>query len=230
MRLAEDKALVTGGASSLGLAVCRALVTAGARVAVLDVRHSGEQCVTDALGNGAYYIETDVTSEQGVELAVDAASKHLDGITLADNCAGVLHSQRVVGRHGPMSQADFARVLQVNLVGTFTLCRTVTHPMRNNPPAESEECGVIVNTASIAAYDGQIGQSTYAAAKSGVISLTLPLAREFAGFGVRVMAIAPGLFDTPMLAGLSDSVRDQLSQETPFPTRLGDPREFAGLV
>ena len=230
MRLADAKAVITGGASGLGLAVGRALVAAGARVAVLDVRHGGEQCVRDTLGKNAYYMQADITSEHDVERAVDAVWKHLGGITLAVNCAGVLYSQRVVGRNGPMSQADFARVLQVNLVGTFTVCGTVAHRMQNNPPAGSEERGVIINTASIAAYDGQIGQCAYAAAKGGVVSLTLPLAREFANFGVRVMAIAPGLFDTPMLAGLSDSVREKLSEEIPFPTRLGDPGEFAALV
>ena len=181
MRLQGARAVVTGGASGLGLAVAERLVELGARVVVLDLRPPV------ALPPGAAYVEADVGSEAAVERAMAEAVDVLGGLTLAVNCAGISHRGRVVGREGPMAQADFARVVTVNLIGTFLVCRAAATVMQHNDPEPDGERGVIVNTASIAAFDGQIGQAAYAASKGGVVSLTLPLAREFASFGVRVV-------------------------------------------
>ncbi len=226
MNLNGAQAIITGGASGLGLAVAERLARDGARVAILDIQPPPvEPAMAQAL-----YLMTDVASETSVERSVHAAAERFGGITLAVNCAGVTHSQRVVGRDQVMSKADFARVVAINLIGTFLVCRSVAQLMQHNPANADGERGVIVNTASIAAFDGQVGLSAYAASKGGVASLTLPLAREFASFGVRVMAIAPGLFETPMFDGLSDLVRARLKEQIPFPKRLGHPAEFAGLV
>ncbi|MGH8644790.1 MAG: SDR family NAD(P)-dependent oxidoreductase [Gammaproteobacteria bacterium] len=230
MELGSAKALVSGGCSGLGLAVGRALRQAGARVAVLDIAREGTAGVSEALGREALCVECDVRSEEQVQKAVREAEDRLGGITLAVNCAGVFQRQRVVGRDAMLSGAEFAQVLEVNLFGTFLICREAADRMQHNDPDVGGERGVIVNTSSIAAEDGQVGLAAYAAAKGGVASLTLPLAREFSTFGVRVVAIAPGLFDTPMLHGLTEQARVDLCEQVPFPKRLGQPEEFAALV
>ncbi|MGH8659831.1 MAG: SDR family NAD(P)-dependent oxidoreductase [Gammaproteobacteria bacterium] len=230
MELGSAKALVTGGCSGLGLAVGRALSQAGARVAVLDIAREGAARVSAALGPQAHYLGCDVRSEEQVQSAVREAGDRLGGITLAVNCAGIFQRQRVVGRDAVLSGAQFAQVLEVNLFGTFLICREVANRMQHNQPDVGGERGVIINTSSIAADDGQTGLAAYAAAKGGVASLTLPLAREFSTFAVRVIVIAPGLFDTPMLQGLTEQARADLCEQVPFPKRLGHPEEFAALV
>lgn len=230
MELGSAKALVTGGCSGLGLAVSRALRQAGAGVAVLDIAREGASRVSEALGPEALYVECDVRTEEQVQEAVREAEDRLGGITLAVNCAGVFQRQRVVGRDAVLSGAQFGQVLEVTLFGTFLICREAANRMQHNDPDVGGERGVIVNTSSIAADDGQVGLAAYAAAKGGVASLTLPLAREFSAFGVRVVTIAPGLFDTPMLDGLTEQARADLYKQVAFPKRLGYPEEFAALV
>lgn len=230
MDLKLAKAIITGGASGLGLGVARRLVELGASVAILDVSSEGGKHLAQVLGKEVLYLPTDVASEPAVDRSVKEAVDRFGGLTFAVNCAGIVHSQRVVGKNRLLSQADFARTIAVNLTGTFTVCRAAAQTMQHNIPNADGERGVIVNTASIAAYEGQVGLAAYSASKAGVVGLTLPLAREFASFGVRVMAIAPGLFDTPMVGGLPDQVRAALAEQMPFPRRLGDPGEFAALV
>jgi NAD(P)-dependent dehydrogenase (short-subunit alcohol dehydrogenase family) len=213
--------LVTGGGSGLGLATARMLTGAGANVVAADLR--GEP---DA---NTRFVETDVTDEESVGAAVEAAleSGPLSG---AINCAGVAIAEKALGRDGPHSLDSFTKVIQVNLIGTFNVIRLAAAAMLGNEPDEEGGRGVIVNTASVAAFDGQIGQAAYAASKGGVVSVTLPLAREFARSGIRVAAIAPGLFDTPMMAGLPEEARESLGRQVPFPSRLGRPEEYAALV
>jgi NAD(P)-dependent dehydrogenase (short-subunit alcohol dehydrogenase family) len=213
--------LVTGGGSGLGLATARMLTGAGANVVAADLR--GEP---DA---NTRFVGTDVTDEESVGAAVEAAleSGPLSG---AVNCAGVAIAEKALGRDGPHPLDSFTKVIQVNLIGTFNVIRLAAAAMLGNEPDEEGGRGVIVNTASVAAFDGQIGQAAYAASKGGVVSMTLPLAREFARSGIRVAAIAPGLFDTPMMAGLPEEARDSLGRQVPFPSRLGRPEEYAALV
>jgi 3-hydroxyacyl-CoA dehydrogenase / 3-hydroxy-2-methylbutyryl-CoA dehydrogenase len=213
--------LVTGGGSGLGLATARVLAGAGASVVAADLR--GEPAA------GIRFVETDVTDEESVGAAVEAAleSGPLYGVV---NCAGVAIAEKAVGRDGPHSLGSFTKVIQVNLVGTFNVIRLAAAAMVGNEPDEEGGRGVIVNTASVAAFDGQIGQAAYAASKGGVVSMTLPLAREFARSGIRVVTIAPGLFDTPMMAGLPEEARKSLGDQVPFPSRLGRPEEYASLV
>ena len=213
--------LVTGGGSGLGLATARVLAGAGASVVAADLR--GEPA------SGIRFVETDVTDEESVGAAVEAAleSGPLHGVV---NCAGVAIAEKVVGRDGPHSLDSFTKVIQVNLVGTFNVIRLAAAAMVGNEPDEEGGRGVVVNTASVAAFDGQIGQAAYAASKGGVASMTLPLAREFARSGIRVVTIAPGLFDTPMMAGLPEEARASLGAQVPFPSRLGRPEEYAALV
>ncbi|MFH0341207.1 MAG: SDR family NAD(P)-dependent oxidoreductase [Chromatiales bacterium] len=230
MRLCEATAIVTGGASGLGWAAARRLLEAGARVAILDIRPAPAEPLAEPSSNGPLFLETDVTSEAAVDRAFEVAAEQLGGISLAVNCAGIVQAQRVLGAERLLDQAEFARVIAINLIGAFTVCRAAANCMQHNAPNAEGERGLIINTASIAAYEGQIGQAAYAASKGGVVSLTLPLAREFAALGIRVMAIAPGLFDTPMLAGLPQKARAGLADQVPFPKRLGSPGEFAALV
>jgi NAD(P)-dependent dehydrogenase (short-subunit alcohol dehydrogenase family) len=213
--------LVTGGGSGLGLATARVLAGAGASVVAADLR--GESAA------GIRFVETDVTDEESVGAAVEAAleSGPLHGVV---NCAGVAVAEKALGRDGPHSLDSFTKVIQVNLVGTFNVIRLAAAAMVGNEPDEEGGRGVIVNTASVAAFDGQIGQAAYAASKGGVVSMTLPLAREFARAGIRVATIAPGLFDTPMMAGLPEEARRSLGDQVPFPSRLGRPEEYAALV
>ena len=221
MRIEENTFLVAGGGSGLGEATARMLVDSGARVVVADLESEAPE--------GVRFVETDVTDEGSVRAAVKAALEVGD-LRGAVNCAGVASAEKVLGREGPHSLDSFARVVQVNLIGTFNVIRLAAEAMVGSEPSESGERGVIVNTASVAAFDGQIGQVAYAAAKGGVVSMTLPVARELARSGIRVMTIAPGIFDTPMMAGLPEEARESLGKQVPFPQRLGRPEEYADLV
>ena len=221
MRIEENTFLVAGGGSGLGEATARTLAASGARVVVADLRGEAPE--------GGRFVETDVTDESSVRAAVNAALEVGD-LRGAINCAGVASAEKVLGREGPHSLDSFAKVVQVNLTGTFNVVRLAAEAMVSSDPSESGERGVIVNTASVAAFDGQIGQVAYAASKGGVVAMTLPVARELAGSGIRVMTIAPGIFDTPMMAGLPEEARDSLGRQVPFPPRLGRPEEYAELV
>jgi NAD(P)-dependent dehydrogenase (short-subunit alcohol dehydrogenase family) len=219
--IGENTFLVAGGGSGLGEATARMLVASGARVVVADLKGETPE--------GGRFVETDVTDEGSVRAAVNAALE-VGGLRGAVNCAGVASAEKVLGREGPHSLDSFAKVVQVNLIGTFNVIRLAAEAMVSSDPSESGERGVIVNTASVAAFDGQIGQVAYAASKGGVVALTLPVARELAGSGIRVMTIAPGIFDTPMMAGLPEDARNSLGKQVPFPQRLGRPEEYADLV
>ena len=221
MRIEENTFLVAGGGSGLGEATARTLVASGARVVVADLEGEAPE--------GGRFVETNVADEGGVRAAVNAALE-LGGLRGAVNCAGVASAEKVLGREGPHPLDSFAKVVQVNLIGTFNVIRLTSEAMVSSDPSESGERGVIVNTASVAAFDGQIGQVAYAASKGGVVALTLPVARELAGSGLRVMTIAPGIFDTPMMAGLPEDARNSLGKQVPFPQRLGRPEEYADLV
>ena len=215
--------LVAGGGSGLGAATAEMLASEGANVVVADLK--GE-----VAGGNVSFVETDVTDEASVRRAVEEASQSFGGVHGAINCAGIASAEKVLGREGPHSLDSFAKVVEVNLVGTFNVVRLATAIIAKNEPTESGERGVIVNTASVAAFDGQIGQVAYAASKGGVAALTLPVARELAQHGIRVVAIAPGIFDTPMMAGLPEAARASLGEQVPFPSRLGRPQEYAALV
>ncbi len=230
MRLQNQTVLVTGGASGLGGATAEMIVAAGGRVIIADVNDAAGKTATARLGASARFLRTDVTVEADVQKAIAAAIKEFGAFTGLVNAAGIGPAARVVGRDGPMPLDQFGRVIQINLIGTFNVIRLAAAAMQNNQPAPSGERGVIVNTASVAAYDGQIGQAAYAASKGGIVSMTLPIARELARFGIRVMTIAPGIFDTPMLAAMPESIRESLGQQVPFPARLGRPAEYAALV
>ena len=226
MQLAGSVALVTGGASGLGLATATALAAAGAAVVVADLPSSPGP--TSAAGIGGVFVPTDVTDEDSVRAAVEQASS-LAPLRVAVNCAGIGTPGRVLGRNGPLDLGAFSRVVQVNLIGTFNVIRLAAEAMAATDPVDGER-GVIVNTASVAAFDGQIGQAAYAASKGGVVGMTLPIARDLADKLIRVMTIAPGLFDTPMLQGLPEPARASLGAQVPMPSRLGDPREYAALA
>lgn len=214
---------MTGGGSGLGGATARMLEGEGANVVVADLR--GE-----TPGRNARFVRSDVTDEGSVKGAIDAALHGFGGLHGAINCAGIASAEKVLGREGAHSLRSFSKVVEVNLVGTFNVVRLAAEAMAKNEPTEGGERGVIVNTASVAAFDGQIGQTAYAASKGGVAAMTLPAARELARHGIRVVAIAPGIFDTPMLAGLPEAARESLGKQMPFPSRLGRPEEFAALV
>ncbi len=230
MQANEVKAVVTGGASGLGLAVARNIVRNGGRVALLDVNDKAGPTVAHELGCDTCYIHTDVSSEAAVERAVGEAIQALGGLNLAVNCAGIIGAGRVLGRDGPMELSFFSHTIMVNLVGSFNIAKTAANHMQHNQPNEQGERGVIINTASVAAYEGQIGQAAYSASKGGVVGMTLPMARELARFGIRVMTVAPGIFWTPMVDGMPEQVQESLNASIPFPSRLGKPEEFAALV
>jgi NAD(P)-dependent dehydrogenase (short-subunit alcohol dehydrogenase family) len=230
MEIQNRTFLITGGGSGLGAATARMLVEAGANVVIADVnREAGEQTVA-ALGVRCRFAQTDVTDEASVQAAVSTARESFGELHGAVNCAGIAIAERVLGKSGPHALASFSKVIQVNLVGTFNVIRLAAAAMVENEPTAGGERGVIVNTASVAAFEGQIGQAAYSASKGGVLSMSLPIARELARFGVRVMVIAPGIFETPMLAGLPEAARQSLGQQVPFPPRLGQPGEYAALV
>jgi NAD(P)-dependent dehydrogenase (short-subunit alcohol dehydrogenase family) len=222
----NDVALVTGGASGLGLATVQALAAEGARVVIVDLPSSDGKAVAESLG--ARFAPADVTSEESVAAALDAADE-LGRLRVAVNCAGIGTAARVVGRNGPFPLDLFRRTIEVNLIGTFNVIRLAAERIARTEPVDGER-GVIVNTASVAAFDGQIGQAAYSASKGGVAAMTLPIAREFAQSLIRVVTIAPGLFETPMLAGLPDDAKASLGAQVPHPARLGKPAEFADLA
>lgn len=221
---------VTGGASGLGRAAAEALVSAGANVVLLDLNAETGQSAAEALGPRAMLARTDVTSEADVMAALDAAIARFGGVHGVVNAAGVCPAAKVLGKQGPHALDLFDRTVRVNLVGTFNVIRLAAARMAQNAPDGNGERGVVINTASIAAYEGQIGQAAYAASKGGIVALTLPLAREFATLGIRVVTIAPGIFDTPLLAALPEAARQSLGQQVPFPSRLGRPAEYGALV
>lgn len=221
---------VTGGASGLGRAAAEALVSTGANVVLLDLNAETGQSAAEALGPRAMLARTDVTSEADVMAALDAAIARFGGVHGVVNAAGVCPAAKVLGKQGPHALDLFDRTVRVNLVGTFNVIRLAAARMAQNAPDGNGERGVVINTASIAAYEGQIGQAAYAASKGGIVALTLPLAREFATLGIRVVTIAPGIFDTPLLAALPEAARQSLGQQVPFPSRLGRPAEYGALV
>jgi NAD(P)-dependent dehydrogenase (short-subunit alcohol dehydrogenase family) len=221
---------VAGGASGLGRATAERLVAAGGRVAILDRDAAAGDAVARQLGAAAGFWPVDVTDPAGVAAALEAATARFGALRGMVNCAGIAIAERVLGRGGPHDLAAFARVVTVNLVGTFNVLRLAAERMAAAEPLADGERGVIINTASVAAFEGQIGQAAYSASKGGVVSLTLPAARELAAFGIRVLAIAPGIFDTPMLAALPEPARRSLGEQVPFPRRLGQPAEYAQLV
>jgi len=230
MQLNEVKALITGGVSGLGLAVARKVVAGGGQAVLLDINDEAGAAVVAELGGAVSYVRTDVTSEQAVEDAVKLATEHMGLLNAAVNCAGIIGAGRVLGREAPMALDFFAKVIKVNLVGSFNIIKDAGGAMASNPPGADGERGVIISTASVAAYDGQIGQAAYSASKGGIVGMTLPIAREFARIGVRVNAVAPGIFWTPMVDGMPENVQQSLSASIPFPSRLGKPEEFAELI
>ena len=231
MQLSDIRAVVTGGVSGLGLAVTEHLVANGARVVMFDVNDDKGATAVSSLGEDKVrYVRTDVTSEEGVVASVDAAKAFLGGLDVLVNCAGIIGAARVLGRNGAMPLSTFSSTVMVNLVGSFNVAKAAAAVMQHNEPGEDGERGVIINTASVAAYEGQIGQAAYSASKGGVVGMTLPMARELARFGIRVNTVAPGIFHTPMVDGMPEEVQQSLGASIPFPSRLGRSQEFADLV
>lgn len=230
MDLTSARAVVSGGASGLGLATAEKIIAAGGQVVLLDINDKLGPDSAATLGERAHFIRTDVADEDSVQKAMAKAAEFMGGITLAVNCAGILLPARVLGRDGPLPAESFARSVTINLVGSFILAKEAANIMQHNEPTADGERGLIVNTASVAAFEGQIGQAGYSASKGGVVGMMLPLAREFARFGIRVNTIAPGIFLTPMMAGLPDEVQQSLGAQVPFPSRMGRPDEYADLV
>lgn len=222
--------LVTGGGSGLGAAVARMLVDNGGRVVIVDINAGAGADMAAELGDAARFQRADVSSEADGQAAIQLALESFGHVHGLVNCAGVAPGEKVIGREGPHRLESFVRGITVNLIGTFNMLRLAADAMAKEDPDADGERGVIVNTASIAAFDGQIGQAAYAASKGGVAALTLPVARELARFGIRVVTIAPGIFETPMMAGLPQDVQDSLGKSVPFPSRLGRPSEYAALV
>ncbi|ABQ90682.1 MULTISPECIES: SDR family NAD(P)-dependent oxidoreductase [unclassified Roseiflexus] len=229
MHIAGSSALVTGGASGLGAGVARHLVALGARVTIVDVNHEAGAALAEELGAQAQFVAADVADAEQMRSAVEAAAAVGD-LRILVCCAGIATAERTLGKEGPLPLERFTRVIAVNLIGTFNAVRLAAAVMASNTPNDDGERGVVVCTASIAAFEGQIGQAAYSASKAGVAGMTLPLARELARYGIRVVSIAPGTFDTPMLAGLPEAAITALAQQVPFPSRLGRPAEFAALV
>lgn len=223
-------ALVTGGASGLGEATVRMLAQAGANVVILDLNEPPGKALAAELGDNARYVAADVSNEAQVQSAIDLAYEAFGGLNILVNCAGIGAALKTVGKEGPHPLDIFERVIRVNLIGTFNCIRLAAARMSDNIPNEHGERGVIINTASVAAFDGQIGQVAYSASKGGIVGMTLPIARDLARSGIRVMTIAPGLFDTPLLAALPEPARISLGQQVPFPSRLGNPAEYAQLA
>jgi 3-hydroxyacyl-CoA dehydrogenase / 3-hydroxy-2-methylbutyryl-CoA dehydrogenase len=230
VKLEGQAALVSGGASGLGEATVRRLHAAGAAVVISDLNAERGDALARELGERARFVAADVTDPEAVQAAVDAAAESDGGLRISVCCAGIGWAQRTASKHGPHDLEVFHNVVKVNLIGTFNVLRLAATAMSGNDPDEGGERGVCVNTASIAAFDGQIGQVAYSASKGGIVGLTLPAARDLAGRGIRVVTVAPGLFDTPLLAGLPEEARDALGAGIPFPSRLGRPAEYAELV
>ena len=231
MELNKIRAVITGGVSGLGFAVAERFVADGGKVVLLDVNEDKAGEAVASLGeDNAKFFRVDVTSEDDVANVIEQARDWLGGLNVAVSCAGILGAGRVLGREGPMKLDQFAGTVMVNLVGSFNVAKAAANLMQNNEPGEDNERGVIINTASVAAYEGQIGQAAYSASKGGVVGMTLPMAREFTRFGVRVMTIAPGVFHTPMADVMPEEVQRALGESIPFPKRMGKPEEFANLA
>ena len=230
MQVQDSVFVVTGGVSGLGAATARMIVNGGGKVVLADVNQAAGDAVRAELGAGAHFVQTDITSEGSAKACIDAAVSRFGGLHGLVNCAGIASGERVVGRDRPHQLNTFIQVINVNLIGTFNMIRLAAEVMSKGQPNADGERGVIVNTASVAAFDGQIGQAAYAASKGGVVAMTLPVARELARSGIRVMTIAPGIFETPMLLGLPQEVQDSLGKTVPFPSRLGRPAEYAAMV
>lgn len=228
MNIKDTLAVVTGGASGLGRAVAERIIAMGGKAAILDLQEAAGHAAAKALG--AFFFKCDVSVESEVMAAMAAAREAMKGINLLVNCAGVVGVGKLLGKEGPMAGEYFEKVVRINLVGTFLCDKAAAAIMRENTPNEQGERGVLVHTASVAAFEGQIGQVAYSATKAGIVGMTLPIARELAAAGIRCVAIAPGIFMTPMLASLSKEVQDSLGKQVPFPPRLGRPEEFAQLV
>ena len=229
MEIKSNTFLISGGSSGLGAGCVRRLAKSGANVVIADInQEAGEQLVAE-IGAQSIFVRTDVTDETAVQAAVDAAVSTFGELRGAINCAGIVHGERLVGREGAHDLARFRKILEVNTIGTFNVMRFAAAVMQANEPEQAER-GVLINTASVAAFEGQIGQIAYAASKGSIVAMTLPAARELARSGIRVVTIAPGIFDTPMMAVLPEKARESLGQQVPFPSRLGRPEEFADLV
>jgi 3-hydroxyacyl-CoA dehydrogenase / 3-hydroxy-2-methylbutyryl-CoA dehydrogenase len=230
MRIEGASALVAGGASGLGAATSRRLHEAGASVVIADLNAEKGEALAAELGDRGQFVEADVTSEEAVGTAVDAAAAAEGGLRISVCCAGIGWAQRVSGKQGPHDLTVFENVIRINLIGTFSVLRLAAAAMSGNEPDEGGERGVCVNTSSTAAFDGQIGQAAYSASKGGIVGMTLPIARDLAEQGIRVMTIAPGIFETPLLGTLPEPVRASLAKQVPFPQRLGQPEEYAALA
>ncbi|MEP7270051.1 MAG: 3-hydroxyacyl-CoA dehydrogenase [Acidobacteriota bacterium] len=222
--------LITGGGSGLGEATARLLAASGANVVIADVNKEKGEVVAAEIGRAARFVATDICSEDAVATAVQTALTDFKGLDGAINCAGVGLAEKTVGKEGPHGLASFARIIQINLIGTFNVVRLTAAVMAGQAPSASGERGVIINTASVAAFDGQIGQAAYSASKGGIVGMTLPIARDLARNGIRVVTIAPGIFETPLLGTLPEAVRQALGAQVPFPSRLGRPAEYAALA
>lgn len=230
MQLNKKVFVVTGGGSGLGAATARGLVEAGAQVVLADVNREAGEALARELGAAAIFVETDVTSEASAQNAIAAALASFGSVNGLVNCAGIAPAEKVLGKEGPHRLESFSRVININLVGTFNMIRLAAEAMMKNAPEADGERGVIVNTASVAAFEGQLGQAAYAASKGGIVALTLPVARELARSGIRCLTIAPGIMETPMLLGMPAEVQESLNKMVPFPTRMGKPAEYAALV
>ncbi len=230
MKVEGSTFFITGGGSGFGAACARLFASQGGNVLIADVQEEVSQKLAAELGARAKFVPTDVTDEASVQNALTAAIQQFSGVQGVINCAGIASAGRVVGKEGPHELKAFSRTIQVNLIGTFNVIRLAATAMSINAPNEEQERGVIINTASVAAFDGQIGQAAYSASKGGVVSMTLPIARELARFGIRVMTIAPGVFETPMMAGMTPDMQKALSAAVPFPPRLGRASEYAALA
>lgn len=230
MKMVDARAVVTGGASGLGAAVASHVVAKGGKVTILDVQEGPGQAAAARLGANASFARCDVTSEAEVNATMEAAAARMGGINLLVNCAGIVGAGRMLGKNGPMAGDFFAKVVHINLIGTFLCDKAAAALMQNNTPSEDGERGVLIHTASVAAFDGQIGQAAYSATKAGLAGMVLPIARELARIGIRCVAIAPGIFHTPMVDAMSPELQASLASQIPFPSRLGKPEEFAALV
>ena len=230
MKISEARAIVTGGASGLGEATVRRIVEQGGKAAILDLSEERGKALVEELGGQTIFIKTDVTSEEEISNAISKAIESFGAINTVVNCAGIGVAGKLLSRKGVHSLDMFSKVISINLIGTFNVIRLASEQMSKNEANELGERGVIINTASVAAFDGQIGQAAYSASKGGIVSMTLPIARELAAYGIRVMTIAPGLFHTPMFDSLPEEARDSLGKMVPFPQRLGYPEEYALLA